>query len=570
MNDDTLPALPREATAMIDWPWSGFEPYYRELAGRTLTRATVSEFLSDWTRLNERIDEIYNRLYVGTTVNTADEAGERRFHKFLDEIYPGMQAEEQNLKNKLVASGLQVDDFELPLLKMKTEAEIYRVENLPLLVQEQKLNNEYDRINGKQTVAWEGKEVTTSQLRPVFQDTDRARREQAWRLAAKRQLEDRGAINELWRRFLKLRLELARNAGFADYRSYRWKQMLRFDYTSENCRQFHRAIEEVVVPAAGRIYERRRKRLGLNQLRPWDLDVDPLGRPALHPFQDGNELQSKVAEIFHRVDPQIGGYFNTMIREGLLDLENRKNKAPGAYCTAYWAIQRPFIFSNSVGTKEDVTTLLHEGGHAVHVFETVWLPYYQQRQVGFEFAEVASMSMELLSLPYTSIEQGGFYAKADLARVASEQLEKNVLFWPYMAVVDAFQHWVYENPQAADNPVNCDARWASLWQRFMPGVDWSGLDDEMMTGWHRKLHIHTMPFYYVEYGLAQLGATLVWGNALKDQAKAVAHYRRALALGGTRSLPELYAAAGARFTFEADGLREAIGLIERKLEEWQP
>jgi oligoendopeptidase F len=364
---------------------------------------------------------------------------------------------------------------------------------------------------------------------------------------------------------MALRRRIAENAGLPDFRAYRWQQKLRFDYTPQDCYRFHQAIEEVAVPAALRIYERRRQRLGVETLRPWDLAVDPLGREPLSPFQTISELEEKCQAIFTRVDPQLGEYFEIMRREGLLDLDNRKGKAPGGYCTQFYAAKRPFIFANSVGLHEDVQTLLHEGGHAFHVFETNYLPYYQQLEIPYEFLEVASMGMEFLAGPYLDAEQGGFYSTQDAARARSEHLEQAVLFWPYMAVVDAFQHWVYENHEAASDPAKCDARWAELWQRFMPGVDWGGLDEVLRTGWQRKLHIYQDPFYYIEYGLAQLGAGQVMRNSLRDPAGAVAAYRRALTLGGTVTLPELYAAAGVSFAFDAATLSEVVTLIEKTL-----
>jgi len=321
-----------------------------------------------------------------------------------------------------------------------------------------------------------------------------------------------------------------------------------------------------VVPAAARVCERRRKLLGLERLRPWDLEVDPLGRPALVPFQEATELRDTALAIFRRVDSVLGGYFEIMIKEGLLDLENRKNKAPGGYCTEFAASKRPFIFMNAVGLQDDVQTLLHESGHAFHVFEKDPLPYLQQRQVGMEFSEVASMSMELLASPYLSADQGGFYSAEDAARARIEHLERSILFWPYMAVVDAFQHWVYENPDDATDPANCDRAWALTWSRYMPWIDWCGLDTELRTGWHRKLHIHTVPFYYVEYGLALLGAVQVWGNSLRDHSGAVDAYRIALALGGTVPLTELFHTAGARFSFDAATLKAAVSLMEHTIE----
>ncbi len=306
---------------------------------------------------------------------------------------------------------------------------------------------------------------------------------------------------------------------------------------------------------------------GWRALRPWDLEVDPFGRPALHPFDSVTELEARTSAMFHAVDPQLGEYFEIMRREHLLDLDNRKGKAPGAYCTDFPIAERPFILAASVGVHDDVQTLLHEGGHAFHVFESAGLPYCWHTQIPWEFMEVASMGMELLAAPYLTLDHGGFYTPAQAARARVEHLERSLLFWPYMAVVDAFQHWVYENPSAASQPESCDLAWADLWARFMPGVDWGGLEEEMRTGWQRKIHIHTDPFYYVDYGLALLGATQVWRNALSDQAGAVAAYRRALALGDTVTLPELFSVAGARFAFDADVLGEAVALILHTVEE---
>jgi oligoendopeptidase F len=552
---------------MLNWSWSQIEPYYTDLAARALSANNVAQWLADWTRINELVEEMYARLNVATTVNTADKESEERYRAFLDNIFPPALAAEQKLKEKLLASGLEPDGFAIPLRNMRTESEIFRAANLPLQADELKMNNDYDKIIGAQTVQWDGNEVTISQLRPVYQDADRAKRERAWRLSLQRQLADRDAINALWQKFLALRLTMARNADCADYRGYRWKQQLRFDYSPDDCKSFHRAIEQAVVPAAMRVYERRRKRLGVETLRPWDLDVDPLGRAPLQPYRDIATLKNQVKQTFDHLDPTLGNYFATMIAEDLLDLENRKNKAPGGYCTAFAAIKRPFIFMNAVGLHDDVQTLLHESGHCFHVFESAPLPYAPQRNVGMEFAEVASMGMELLASPFLAMDNGGFYSNQDAARARIEHVEKCILFWPYMAVVDAFQHWVYENPNDAANPTQCDAAWMHEWNRFMRGVDWSGLDQEMLTGWHRKLHIHQVPFYYVEYGLAQLGAVQVWANSLRDSKGAVANYLRALALGGTVTLPELFATAGAQFAFDAGTLGNAIALMERTIEE---
>lgn len=553
-------SLPQTAIPLLDWSWSQIEPYISDLTGRHLNEKSITGWLRDWSQLGNLLDEVYWRLYVAITVDTTDQAAERRYNYFLDEIQPQWKAAEQTLKEKLLRSGLQPAGFEIALRNFKAEADLFREANLPLLSEHKKLAAEYDKIFGAQAILWEGKEFTLPQLQPIYQEADRDRRERAWRMAAARQLADREAINALWEKFMAVRGKLAQNANLPDYRTYRWREKLRFDYTPQDCEHFHRAIEEVVVPAARSIYEKRRKRLGLKTLRPWDLEVDPFGEPPLRPFQTVTELEEKCWRMFDRVDPQLGAYFERMCKEKMLDLENRKGKAPGGYCTDFKATGIPFIFMNAVGIHDDVQTLLHEGGHAFHAFESSSLPYHY-REVPLEFCEVASMSMEYLAAPYLTEDQGGFYTPHQAARARIEHLETSLRFWPYMAVVDAFQHWVYENHEKATDPSQCDRKWAELWDRFMPGIDWSGLEQEKMTGWQRKLHIHEEPFYYVEYGLAQLGAVQVWRNALGDQLGAVTAYRKALSMGANGTLPQLYAAAGAKFAFDAKTLQQAVELM---------
>jgi oligoendopeptidase F len=357
---DNLRALPEKATEMLGWTWPQFEPYYTELASRVLSATTVETFLNDWTRFHDRLDEVGTRLSIAKDVNTADKGAEQEFNRFLEDIYPKSQEAEQKLKTKLLESGLKPAGFERPLRRMQADAALFREANLPLQVEDAKLSTEYGKITGSQTVQWEGKEITVTQLRPVLMETDRVRREKAWRLAAERQLKDRDALNGLWRKFLELRLQMAANAGFPDYRSFRWQEMYRFDYTPENCKQFQQAIEKAVVPAATRIYARRAKQLGLATLKPWDQEVDPHGRAPLAPFKNVDEFKAGVLSILTRVDTNVGRYFETMMKEGTLDLENRKNKAPGGYCSSYDAAKLPFIFMNAVGLHGDVMTLIHE------------------------------------------------------------------------------------------------------------------------------------------------------------------------------------------------------------------
>ncbi len=560
--------LPTDFHTFIHWTWAQLAPYYQDLNTRPLDAEAVAEWLGDWTRLGKTVSEMFSRLHLATAQNTADTEAEQHYLAFLSEVQPKIEEAEQQLKQKLLDSGLQPEGFEVPLRNLRAEAELFREVNLPLIVQHRKLGQQYNKIVGAQSVTWQGEELTLQQLRPIGLSADRSIREQAWRLASERWLADRAAINDLWRQAVPLRQQIAHNADHPDFRSYSWRDRQRFDYTPENCLEFHTAIEAVAVPAATRIYDRARQRLGVEVIRPWDLDLDrnPISLDAQPPYKDIAELMDKTTAVFRRVDPQLGEYYAIMRAEGLLDLDNRKGKAPGAFCTEFPVAKRPFILANSVGVRDDVRTMLHESGHAFHVFETQHLPYIQQTNITMEIAEVASMSMELLASPYLSDQHGGFYSGADYASDRVQHLERIILFWPYMAMVDAFQHWAYTHPDG-DDPAACDVKWTELAQRFMPGVDWSGLDDALMTGWHRKQHIHRSPFYYVEYGLAQLGAVQVWRNALKDQAEALAAYRRALSLGATKPLPELYAAANVKFAFDEVTLREAVELIESQIEQ---
>ena len=561
--------LPGNTADLLKASWADFEDATRELAEAELNAENLKAWMADWSTVASKAQELYSRLYCDTTLHTNDKAVEERFTRFMDEFFPKMMEADQRLKEKLLASGLEPEGFNIPSRNMRAEAALFRQENLPLISETQKLSKEYDKIVGSQTVQWDGQEVTLSQLRPVYLEQDRSRRESAWRLSMQRWYDDRDRISAVWQKLLPLRLQIASNAGYGDYRSYSWQDRQRFDYTPADCMAFHDAIEEVVVPAAKRIYERRRQKMGLDTLRPWDIDVDPTGLPALKPFSSVEELTQKSEAIFHHVDPVLGGYFSTMVRENLLDLGNRKHKAPGAYSMDLPDIKRPFIFANAVGVHDDVATVLHESGHAFHYFESSRLPYYQQVNPPMEFAEVGSMAMELLAAPYMTAQFGGFYTPSEAARARIEHIEGNILFWPYMSVVDSFQHWVYENPEAALDADTCDRVYGEIYDRFMPGVDWSGFDQFKVSRWQRQKHILEYPFYYIEYGLAQLGATLIYGNAVKDQKSAFASYRKALALGGTATLPDLFKTAGARLAFDSGTLKEAIDLLEAEVEKLQ-
>lgn len=549
--------------------WDVFQARYDQIMSTSLDSDNIHQWLSEWSRLGRVIDEFGSITYIESTLDTADAQKEQAFLNFVENIEPGYRRADQALKERLlafVASDKELgEDMELPMARMRNQAELFREENIPLMTELAKLGNEYDKITGDLKSDWDGEEKNLYQLKSLLLDRDRAVRERAWRATMALWLGKRELLNELYNKMLTLRDQIARNAGFPDYRAYAYKAYNRFDYTPEDSIRFQNAIETVVVPAAARVYERKRKQLGVDVLRPWDEAVDAGDDPPLAPYKGQDALIQGSLNIFEHVDETLARYFATMAEDGLLDLDTRNGKALGGYCSSLPWRKRPYIFMNGNGTHDDLQTMLHEAGHAFHAFESFNLPYIWQTDAPMEFCEVASMSMELLAAPYLTKAYNGFYTPQEAARARIEHLEGILKFLPYMAVVDGFQHWVYTNPEVAHDPAACDAAWGDLWDRFMIGIDWNGFEDERVSGWHRKLHIFHVPFYYIEYGMAQVGALQVWRNALTDQSGAVATYRAALALGGTRPLPALFAAAGAAFRFDEPMLKDLVELIETTL-----
>ena len=548
--------------------WETVAPHFAALASEELTANGVSDWLLRWSELEKTLGEAGAKAGRAKSEDTTDAEAEAAYLNFVQQIVPKWTVAAQALKTKLLAvPGFTPEPDQVQFLRrLRNDADLFREANVPLQAELQTLANEYDKLTGPMTVTLGGEEMTLPQAESLGSDTNRAVRERAWRAIQSRWLQSRSALDTLYLQMLPLRRQLAENAGLPDYRAFMWRSLRRFDYTPEDSLAFGAAIEAEVVPLARKILDARRISLGVETLRPWDLNVDPAGQAPLRPFADVAALEAVTARVFEKIDPALGQDFEKM-RDGFLDLDSRKGKAPGGYCSFFPKTGLPYIFMNAVGTDSDVRTLLHEGGHAFHgLASSAAQPLLWNRGAPMEFNEVASMAMELLALPYLSKTSGGFYTDAEAKRARQEQLEKIVLFLPYMAVVDGFQHWVYAGAPETVTAADMDAQWGKLWDRFMGGVDWSGLEEERVTGWHRKLHIFTVPFYYVEYGLAQLGALQVWRNALDDQAKAVRDYRTALALGNTRPLPELYAAAGARLAFDRETIGELTRLVAAHLE----
>ena len=436
---------------------------------------------------------------------------------------------------------------------------MFRAENVALETEEAKLCQQYQKLIGAQTVTFRGEEKTLVQMGRYLEEPDRALRQEAWELVAKRRLQDADKCEEIFDQLIQLRTQIAKNAGFDNYRDYAFRQKCRFDYTPENCFQFHNAVETEIMPAVREIQNDRKRQLKLEKLRPWDLAVDPQNRAPLKPFAEVGEMVSRTQKIFNHLDAELAAGFQQMQDLKLLDLDNRKGKAPGGYQQNLSESRVPFIFMNAIGVQRDVETLLHEAGHAFHAQATRDEDLYAYRSAPIEFCEVASMSMELLGNEF--LEE--FYAMPEANRARKTHLEGIIGFFPWMATVDAFQHWIYTH--AGHTRAERKAAYLQLMDRFGGDVNFSGCEAARAYSWQRQLHIFLHPFYYVEYGIAQLGALQVWANSKADKAKALDDYKTSLALGGSRPLPELFAAAGCKFQFDAATIRPLIQLADSEL-----
>lgn len=563
------PYRPRRfVPAVVDWnDWHQIAPLFDALEQRApgLTDLTAFEnWLLDCGELTAALDDEGSRRYIAMTCHTDNADAEKAYLHFVEQIEPQLKPRLFNLaklytthpqRRHLPASRYAVFDREVGVT-----VELFRPENVPLETEEAKLGQQYQKLSGSLTVQFRGEEKTLVQMARYLEEPDRPLRQEAWELVANRRLKERANFDHAFDQLLQLRLQIARNAGFPGYLDYIFRARRRFDYTLDDCRRFHDAVESEVLPVVRRLQAERRRQLDLPALRPWDLACDPRRQPPLRPFTDVEALSQGAQTIFDRIDPELGTDYRMMRDRRLLDLANRKGKAPGGYQSTLQEARVPFIFMNAVGVQRDVETLLHEGGHAFHALATQNEDLYAYRSaVPLEFAEVASMSMELLGLEHLDV----FYSPADIQRARRYQFETIVTTLAWIATVDAFQHWIYQHPgqAAADR----SAAWTRLATRFGGDVDWTGYEAARANAWHRQLHIFLHPLYYIEYGIAQLGALQVWANAKRDKAAALRAYRQALALGGSRPLPELFAAAGCRFDFSAAAMRPLMELINHEL-----
>jgi oligoendopeptidase F len=524
-------------------------PVFDRLAAKLAAAASVADletWLGDHSEVSAALAESSSVTYIAMTCQTDDPEKEKAYMHLIEVVDPWLKPRQFGLMQKLVASPFfaQLPAFyEVFRRSVETQVKIYREENVARETEIAKFAQQYQKISGGMTVRFDGEEQTLARMARVQEEPNRARREEAWKLVTARRLQDAEKLDELFDQMLALRHQSALAAGFPDFRAYMFAAYERFDYTPEDCLRFHDAIEHHVVPLTRALQEERRGKLGLERLRPWDLAVDPDHNPPLHPFQASSELLEKCHLIFAKLDPRLGEYYHVLRAQELVDLDNRKGKAPGGYQSTLSESRVPFIFMNAVGAHRDVETMLHEAGHAFHALAARELPLHAYRNAPIEFCEVASMGMELLAAPHLD----AFYSERETKRARRDHLEGIIKFFPWMAAVDAFQHWVYTHPQ--HTRAERRAQWLALMERFGGAEDWSGFEEARAYGWHRQLHIFEIPFYYVEYGIAQLGALQLWQASRRDVAAALDHYLQGLSLGGSRPLPELFNASGLKFDF---------------------
>jgi len=535
-------------------------------AAQCISVADLERWLLDWSELNAALDEEASRRYIAMTCHTDNSEAEQAYLDFVENIEPEIKPRQFQLEKTFMShplrSMLPSPRYEVFVRDTQNHVHLFREENVALETEETKLTQQYQKLSGSLTVQFQGEETTLAQMGKYLEEPDRVLRQKAWELVAQRRLVEREKFEEQFDQLLNLRERIAKNAGFEDYRAYAFRRLGRFDYTPQDCGRFHEAVAQVVMPVVRELQTERRRHLGLEKLRPWDLFVDPFNRGPLRPFERVDEMVSRSQRIFDQLDGELARGFREMSELRLLDLDNRKGKAPGGYQSTLAESRRPCIFMNAVGLQRDVETILHEAGHAFHAQaarEEDLLPYRNSPPI--EFCEVASMSMELLGNQF--LEE--FYSEADANRARRTHLEGIVSILAWIATVDAFQHWVYTHQE--HNRAERAAAWIALMDRFGGEMDWSGYEEVRTHLWHRQLHMFIHPFYYVEYGIAQLGALQVWANSRRDQAKALDAYKKSLALGGSRPLPELFSAAGCRFQFDAETLQPLIKLLREELSE---
>lgn len=548
--------------------WEALQPFFEDLKQRELPdKAALEQWLKDLSELEAVVSEDACWRQIRMTCDTTDETYRNAFTYFCMEIQPRLQPYAFELNKKLLAcpftKELDQQMFFTYLRSVQKSVDLFQEKNIPLMAEVNVMQQEYGQITGAMTIEVKGQEYTLQQAAKFLEHVDRGLREEVFTKMAARRMADRDALDTLYSNLVGKRDQIARNAGFANYRDYKFEELGRFDYTKEDCFAFHDAVREHVVPLVAKISERQRQKLKLDKLRPWDTEAEPEGIKPLEPFTTGEELVEKAEECFTRLRPFFGDCLRTMQRMHHLDLESRKGKAPGGYNCPLAETGVPFIFMNAAGQMKDVTTIVHEGGHAIQAFLTHGLQLSAFKEYPMEIAEVASMSMELFTMDYWDLF---FDNPDDLRRAKLQQLERVITIFPWIATIDKFQHWIYEHP---DHTVSMRTEaWERIQDEFSAHVvDWSGLETYRSCAWQRQLHLYEVPFYYIEYGIAQLGAIAMWKQLRENKEQALDNYMKALGLGYTVPLKELYAAAGIRFDFSPDYVRTLIAFVQQEMDQ---
>ena len=547
--------------------WESLEPWFKDLDERQIDSITdLEKWLKDASELESAISEDACWRQIKMTCDTENKQLEEAFNYFMLEIQPKIQPYADKLNKKLInhplTSQLNPDKYFTYLRNVKKNIELFREENIPLQAELNVLQQQFGVIAGKMTVEVNGKEYTLQQAAKFLEDPDRRLREEVYHKISQRRLRDKDELNELFTTLLNKRDLVAKNTGFSNYRDFRFIELGRFDYKKEDCFQFHEAVKQHVMPLVDQIYEMKRKRLGLDELRPWDVEAEPEGVQPLRPFKTGEELIEKTIACFDDMKSFFGDCLRKMKEPGHLDLESRKGKAPGGYNCPLAESGAPFIFMNAAGQLDDVTTMVHEGGHAIHSFLAHELELNGFKDYPTEIAEVASMAMELFSMAHWEV----FFDNAEeLKRAKEQQLERVITIFPWIATIDKFQHWIYENPVHSLEERN--KRWMEILEEFTsPKINYSGLDEYRKYAWQRQLHLYEVPFYYIEYGIAQLGAIGLWQQYQENPGQAINNYIRSLQLGGTRTLPELFEAAGLQFDFSPKHISQLMIFVKKELD----
>lgn len=555
--------LPEDFTVTT---WEGLEPYFRELLQRSISsKSDLEKWLKDSSELEAVLSEDACWRQIRMTCDTENKELTDAYTYFYTEIHPHIQPYADKINRKLIdcpyTRELDQAKFFTYLRSVKTSIALFREENIPIFSELSVLQQQYGATAGKMTVEVEGKEYTLQQAAKFLENEDRELRESVYRKINERRLQDKDTFHELFTKLVEKRHQVALNAGFMNYRDYAFVAKGRFDYTKEDCFLFHEGVKQHVLPLVDNILEKRRQKLGLEVLKPWDLEAEPKGVKPLHPFETGRELLEKSIQCFDRLRPFFGDCLRKMDTLKRFDLDSRKGKAPGGYNMPLAESGAPFIFMNAAGQMHDVTTMVHEGGHAIHSFLAHPLELSAFKEYPIEMAEVASMSMELLTMDYWDIF---FSNEDDLTRAKEQQLERVITIMPWIATIDKFQHWIYENP--FHTVEERTLQWVEILQEFSSKiVDFSGLEYYRRTSWQRQLHLFEVPLYYIEYGIAQLGAIGMWKHFKESKEKALDNYMKALSLGGTKTLPELYTAAGLRFDFSPAYIKELMDFVQLEM-----